>query len=177
MHTITIRDALVSDAAALAALYSVYVLHSTSTFELDAVGADEMARRVAAVQDAGLPWLVAEAEADGALLGYAHASPWKPRAAYASTVETSIYLAGDACGHGLGRRLYAALLERLRDNGLHTAIGGVTLPNPASVRLHEGFGFQAVGRLREVGRKFGEWVDVGYWQLHLDAARVMPAGA
>ena len=174
MHTITIRDALVSDAADLAALYNAYVLRSISTFELDAVSADEMARRVATVQDAGLPWLVAEG--DGALRGHACASPWKARAAYASTVETSIYLAGDACGRGLGKGLYAALLERLRGNGLHMAIGSVALPNLASVRLHEGFGFQAAGRFREVGRKFGEWVDVGYWQLCLDAARVVPVG-
>ena len=93
MHTITIRDALVSDAADLTALYNASVLRSISTFEL------------------------------------------------------------------------------------HTAIGGVALPNPASVRLHEGFGFHAAGRFREVGRRFGEWMDAGYWPLCLDAARDVPAGA
>lgn len=169
MHTIAIRDALQTDAAEIAAIYNTYVLGSTATFELEAVDADEMARRIGAVEEAGLPWLVATG--DRAACGYAYAAPWKARAAYARTVETSIYLAEGARGTGLGKRLYAALLERLRGIDLHVAIGGVALPNPASVQLHEGFGFEPVGRFREVGRKFDAWVDVGYWQLRLDAAR------
>ena len=163
-----IRDASGQDADAIAAIYNTYVLGSTATFEMDAVDAREMARRIEAVQDAGLPWLLAQ---DGdAVLGYAYASQWKPRAAYARTVETSIYLAAHACGAGLGKRLYVALLDRLRDSALHVAIGGIALPNAACVGLHEALGFAPVGRFREVGYKQQRWVDVGYWQLSLDAA-------
>jgi phosphinothricin acetyltransferase len=165
--TFLLRDALADDAGAIAAIYNVHVRGTIVTFELAELCAQDMARRMADVQARGLPWLVAEA--GGAVLGYAHAGPWKTRAAYARTVETSIYLDAAACGRGLGRQLYAALLGRLRALGMHVAIGGAALPNPASVALHEGLGFAPVGTFREVGCKFGRWIDVGYWQLHLEA--------
>lgn len=165
--TFTLRDALADDAAAIAAIYNVHVRGTVVTFELAEVGAADMAQRIADVQARGLPWLVAEA--GGAVLGYAHAGPWKTRAAYARTVETSIYVDAGACGRGLGRRLYAALLGRLRAMGMHAAIGGAALPNPASIALHESLGFEHVGIFREVGCKFGRWIDVGYWQLRLEA--------
>src|SRR5688572_21995306 len=107
-----LRDATPGDATAVAAIYNVHVRGTTATFEIDDVDAGAMQRRIADVQERGLPWLVAEA--DGNVVGYAYAGPWKPRAAYARTVETSIYLDATACGRGLGRRLYAALVERLR---------------------------------------------------------------
>lgn len=166
MDTIAIRDATPADAAAIAALYNVHVLGTDVTFELDAVTDVTMAARFAEVQARGLPWLVLANAAD--VLGYAYASPWKPRTGYAPSVETSIYLAKAACGQGLGTRLYAALVDRLRANGLHLAIGGMALPNPASVALHERLGFEPVGVFREVGCKFGRWIDVGYWQLRLE---------
>lgn len=103
------------------------------------------------------------------MLGYAYAGPWKARAAYARTVETSVYVAVDASGQGLGRCLYAALIQRLQDAGMHALISGISLPNPASVALHESFGFAHVGNFRQVGHKFGRWIDVGYWQLLLHA--------
>jgi len=165
--TSTLRDAHADDAGAVAAIYNVHVRGSIVTFELAEVCAQDMAQRIADVQARGLPWLVAEA--DGAVLGYAHAGPWKARAAYAHTVETSIYIDAAACGRGLGRRLYAALLGRLRELGMHVAIGGAALPNPASIALHESLGFEQVGVFREVGCKFGRWIDVGYWQLRLEA--------
>lgn len=165
--TITLRDALADDAGAIAAIYNVHVRGTIVTFELAEVCAQDMTQRIADVQARGLPWLVAEA--GGAVLGYAFAAPWKARAAYARTVETSIYLDAAACGRGLGRQLYAALLGRLRELGMHVAIGGAALPNPASVALHEGLGFAPVGTFREVGCKFGHWIDVGYWQLRLEA--------
>ena len=163
-----LRDATPADAADIAAIYNVHVRATTATFELDEVDAGAMQRRIADVQERGLPWLVAEG--DGRVVGYAYAGPWKPRAAYARTVETSIYLDAAACGRGLGRRLYAALVERLRAQGVHAAIGGISLPNPVSVALHEALGFRHVGVFREVGHKFGHWIDVGYWQLRLEAA-------
>ena len=165
MNDFAIRDAKPADAAAIAAIYNVHVRGTIVTFELEEVGAAEMARRIADVQARGLPWLVAIG--NGHVLGYAHAGPWKPRAAYARTVETSIYLADAARGRGFGKRLYAALIERLRAAGMHVAIGGASLPNPASVALHEALGFEFVGAFRETGFKLGRWIDVGYWQLRL----------
>jgi len=165
MNDFAIRDATGADAAAIAAIYDVHVRGTIVTFELEEVGAEEMARRIAEVHSRGLPWLVATEY--GRVLGYAHAGPWKSRAAYARTVETSIYLADAARGRGLGKRLYAALIERLRAAGMHVAIGGASLPNPASTALHEALGFEYVGAFRETGFKFGRWIDVGYWQLRL----------
>lgn len=168
MDHITIRDALATDAAAIAALYNVHVRGTPVTFELEPVQADDMARRIAEVQARGLPWLVACA-ADATVSGYAYAAPWKQRAGYVGTVEGSIYLDAPACGRGLGTRLYGALIERLRAQGVRCVIGGAALPNPACVALHERLGFAHVGVFRAVGVKFGRAIDVGYWQLHLHA--------
>ncbi len=160
-----IRDASEGDAAAIAAIYNVHVRDTIVTFELEEVDAGEMARRMRQVRDLGLPWLVLEER--GAVVGYAYGGQWKARAAYARTVESSIYLAEAAVGRGFGRQLYAELLERLRACGIHVVIGGVSLPNAASVALHEDLGFEAIGAFREVGWKLGRWIDVGYWQLRL----------
>lgn len=165
-----IRDAHDGDAAAIAAIYNVHVRDTIVTFELDEVGADEMARRMAQVRELGLPWLVLEDR--GIVIGYAYGGQWKARAAYARTVESSIYLGDAAIGRGLGKQLYAELIERLRDCGIHVVIGGVSLPNAASVALHEGLGFEAIGAFREVGWKLGRWIDVGYWQLRLEGRAV-----
>jgi phosphinothricin acetyltransferase len=102
-------------------------------------------------------------EAD-AVLGFAYAMPWKARAGYDRTVETSIYLHSSARSRGLGVRLYGALLERLSTTDLHAVLAGIALPNPASIALYERLGFVEIGRLREVGWKRERWVDVGYWQ-------------
>lgn len=157
-----VRAAVAGDAAAIAAIYNHYVLHSAISFEEAAVEAAVMAARIAEVQDAGLPWLVAEGE--GALLGYAYASRWRLRPAYRHSVETSVYLAPAAAGRGIGSALYGDLLDRLRQQRFHLAIGGIALPNPASIALHEKFGFEKVAHFREVGCKFDQWRDVGYWQ-------------
>ena len=161
-----IRNATSADAAALASIYNRYVLDTTVTFEETAVSEAEMASRIVEVQDAGLPWLVAEDEA-GTVLGHAYASKWKGRCAYRFAVETTVYLDATAHGRGLGRQLYERLLAALRDAGMHVAIGGIALPNPASIALHEKLGFRKVGQFEEVGFKLGRWIDVGYWQAML----------
>ena len=161
-----IRIAMPADAAALSAIYNRYVLDTTVTFEETAVTEAEMASRIAEVQGAGLPRLVAEDDA-GTVLGYAYASKWKGRCAYRFAVETTVYLDAPAHGRGLGRRLYGQLLAALRESGMHVAIGGIALPNPASIALHEKLGFRKVGQFEEVGFKLGRWVDVGYWQAML----------
>lgn len=162
---VRIRDAGAMDAVAIASIYNGYVAGSVATFELEAVAADAMRTRVADVQARGLPWLLAEC--DAGVLGYAYAGPWRARAAYRHSVETSIYLAPQACGRGVGRALYARLIEVLQALDVHAVIGGVSLPNPASVALHERLGFVQVAHFREVGFKSGRWIDVGYWQRTL----------
>lgn len=128
----------------------------------------------AAAWHAGLdthPWLAAEIDADDgqtSFVGYAKAGPWRARDAYARTAEVSIYLDPAHVGRGGGTALYAELLARLRSAGFHVAVAGATLPNDASARLHERFGFEYVGTFRQVGRKFDRWHDVGWWQLVLD---------
>jgi phosphinothricin acetyltransferase len=152
------------DAAQICGIYNYYVRETVVTFEESAVLEADMAHRIADITPR-LPWLVWEV--NGEILGYACATPWKVRAAYRHSVESSIYLARHATGRGLGSRLYTALIADLRQRGLHCAIGGAALPNPASVALHEKLGFSKVGEFREVGFKFGRWIDVAYWELML----------
>lgn len=116
------------------------------------------------------PWLAAEV--DGRFAGYAKAGEWRAREAYRHTAEVSIYLDPSFHKRGIGRGLYGELLRRLRDSGFHTAVGGMTLPNEPSARLHEALGFRYVGAFREVGRKFDAWHDTGWWQIMLDVLPV-----
>ena len=160
-----LRDAVAGDGEALAAIYNHYVTGTIVTFEEVAVSGAEMAARIAAVQGAGLPWLVAEE--DGQVVGYAYASPWKPRYGYRFSVEVTVYLAPGREGRGWGTRLYRELFERLAGLGVHFVAGGIALPNPASVGLHEKLGMRKVAHFRENGTKFGRWIDVGYWQRTL----------
>jgi L-amino acid N-acyltransferase YncA len=160
-----IRTATADDADAIAGIYNPYVLDTVVTFEEEAVSAAAIATRIADVTTASLPWLVAER--DGALQGYAYATRWKGRCSFRYSVETTVYLATGSTGRGMGKQLYGELLRRLQERGMHVAIGGIALPNAASVALHEKLGFHKVGHFSEVGFKFGRWVDVGYWQRTL----------
>jgi phosphinothricin acetyltransferase len=166
MHEGTVvRAAAAVDASAMAGIYNHYVSNSVATFEETPLGADEMAARLAEVEGLELPWLVA-ADAAG-VHGYAYAGRWKNRCAYRHSVEVTVYLEPEALGRGLGTQLYAALFALLRQSEVHFAIGGIALPNAASVALHEKFGMRKVAHFNEVGYKFGRWIDVGYWQLLL----------
>ncbi len=157
-----IRD---DDVEAVCGIYNHYIQHTFVTFEEVLLKPEEMGARIHGLIDKGLPWLVVE-EA-GEVLGYAYAGPWHTRAAYRHSVESSVYLAHTATGRGLGKQLYEALLAKLRETDVHTVIGGVALPNPASVALHEKLGFMKAAHYKEVGRKMGQWIDVAYWQLFL----------
>lgn len=159
---ITISDATAADAAAVASLYDPYVTGTAVTFEESTVPATVIAGRIATVRSGGLPWLVALE--DQAVVGYAYAAPWNARDAYRHTMEVTAYVTPGATGRGIGSALYAELFARLRPLGVHAVIAVIALPNPASVALHERFGLRHAGTFREVGRKFGRWVDVGYWQ-------------
>ena len=160
-----IRDAQEGDFKAVADIYNHYIRNTVVTFEEVEVTPADMAARVHNVAAEGFWWLVAEVE--GEVLGYAYATKWQSRAAYRHSVEVSVYLHHGYAGKGLGTALYKELFQRLSAKGLHTVIGGVALPNPASERLHEKFGMSKVAHFREVGCKFGQWIDVGYWQVQL----------
>lgn len=160
-----IRPAGNADADAIARIYNHYIRETIITFETEPVDADRVAARIDETTAARLPWLVAET-GEG-VAGYAYASKWKGRCAYRYSVESTIYLDPAVVGQGLGRPLYAALLDAVRRCSMHVVIGGISLPNPASIGLHEALGFRQVGHFEQVGFKFERWIDVGYWQLVL----------
>jgi phosphinothricin acetyltransferase len=159
----TVRSVTHTDTPVLTEIYNHYVATSIVTFEEQPVTTEEFAARVDAILQEGLPWVVAEV--DSSVVGYAYASPWKRRSAYRHSVESTVYVAPTFTGQGLGLALYEALIERLRAHGkIRAVIGGVALPNDASVRLHEKLGMKKVAHFQEVGFKFGKWIDVAYWQ-------------
>jgi L-amino acid N-acyltransferase YncA len=160
-----IRLASAGDGEAIARIYEHYVLNTSISFEEQPPLPAEMAQRVGEVQSHALPWLVAEQAQR--IFGYAFAVKWKGRAAYRHSVESSVYLDPAFVGRGFGTQLYRALLEALQQRSIHTVIGGVALPNAASIALHERLGFTKVAHFKEVGYKFGQWIDVGYWQRSL----------
>ena len=160
-----IREASAHDAAAIAAIYNPYIRNTAISFEESEVTGDTMLERIAEVRSAKLPWLVACM--DDAVVGYAYATKWRARYAYRFSVETSVYVDEANAGQGIGTLLYSALLDQLRSTGCHLVIGGIALPNEASVALHEKMGYRKAAHFDEVGFKFGRWHDVGYWQCKL----------
>jgi len=167
-----LRAATPDDAASLSDLYVPYVVGSAVSFEVEPPDAQEMRRRIESGGDL-YPWIVAEAE--GAVLGYAYAGAFRPRAAYRFAVETTVYARREAHGLGLGTRLYEALLSVVAAQGFTQAIGAITLPNAASVALHEKLGFRHAGTYSHVGWKLGRWHDVGLWQRPLGSGDEAPA--
>jgi L-amino acid N-acyltransferase YncA len=166
-----IRLASAADAAAIAAIYAPYVTETFVSFEEAAPDAEEMAKRIAG-DGAGLhPWLVAEI--DGRVIGFASSSPFRSRRSYRWTVETGVYLAPEAQGRGLGRKLMEQMLELLMAQNFTSAVAGITLPNPASVALHEKLGFVPCATYRETGFKLGEWRTVQVFARDL-APRLNP---
>jgi L-amino acid N-acyltransferase YncA len=167
-----IRFAKSEDAAPMLAIYAPVVTETQISFELEPPSVEEMRARVDKTL-AKYPWLVFER--DGWIAGYAYASEHRSRAAYQWSADVSCYVHPDARRQGVGSALYHALLRILRKQGYHAAFAGITLPNPASVRLHEAVGFEAVGGVyREVGFKLGAWHDTGWWQCILGAPPAEP---
>ncbi len=167
-HLITVRAATADDAVPITAIYNHFVDHTVVTFEEERVSPVEFATRMTAVWAATLPFLVAEQ--DDRIAGYAYASKWKERSGYRFSVEASVYLAPDAAGRGIGSRLYGALFPLLEARGVHAVMGGIALPNDASVALHEKFGMHKVAHFEQTGFKFDRWIDVGYWERILTNA-------
>jgi phosphinothricin acetyltransferase len=155
--SLRVRPTADPDLPAITAIYADAVIHGTASFELEAPTEGEMARRRAALLDAGYPYLAAEA--DGVVLGYAYAGPYRPRAAYRSTVEDSVYVASQARGQGIGRALLSALIERCEtlDFRLMVAVIGDEASS-GSIRLHQSLGFERTGTLPGIGYKHGRWL-------------------
>ena len=162
-----IRPAADADYEAVARIYNHYVKNTIVTFEETPVTLDDVAGRCADASEAALPFLVAES--GGEVLGYAYASNWKGRCAYRFSVEISVYVDAARVRRRVGSALYDALFPILQERGVHVVIGGIALPNEASVALHERFGLRQVAHFKEVGFKFGRWIDVGYWQRILES--------
>jgi L-amino acid N-acyltransferase YncA len=159
-----IRLAAASDAEALLAIYAPIVAETVISFELEAPTPEEMQRRITATLPS-YPWLVYEE--DRAVLGYVYASKHRERAAYQWSADVSVYVHPRARRGGVGRALYISLFALLRLQGIYNAYAGITLPNAASVGVHEAVGFRPVGVYASVGYKLGGWHDVGWWQLGL----------
>lgn len=157
-----IRVVKPSDAKAIVEIYNYYILNTVVTFEESALSIGEMQTRITA-KDPNMPWMVYEIE--NQVIGYAYASNWKHRSAYNLSLESTIYLDPKASDKGFGTKLYGALIKQLEHQKFHAIIGGISLPNEASIRLHEKLGFKKVAHFKEVGFKFNKWVDVGYWEL------------
>ena len=157
-----IRKAVQQDAEQIRKIYNWYVDNTVITFEDEAISALNMQKRMALADD-DHPWFVIEEQ--GVLVGFTYAAPWKSRAAYEFSCETTVYIAKNCSGKGLGRKLYQRLIDELRESPIHLLVAGIALPNDASVALHEKLGFRKVAHFNEVGFKFGKFIDVGYWQL------------
>lgn len=162
-----IRQILPADLNTVNEIYNYYVTNTVVSLEENPPTLKQIEHRLGKVTSAGLPWLVAEEKNE--ILGYAYASTWNTREAYKHTAEVSVYLSPSHTGKGIGSLLYEALFADLKALSFHVLIGGITVPNPASTKLHEKFGMTKVAHFGEVGYKFGAWHDVGYWQINLNA--------
>jgi phosphinothricin acetyltransferase len=171
MTTATLRLARPEDASAIAEIYRPYVTDTANTFEVDPPSAADFAERMLGIRELA-PWLVCEQ--GGTVVGYAYAAKHHERAAYQWALNAAVYLAAPYHRRGLGRALYTALFELLRLQGFCSVHGGITIPNAASVGLHESMGFRRVALYPAVGYKLGAWYDVGWWQLELRPRRVAP---
>ncbi len=169
----SIRPFALADCSPAADLTNIYINTTAIHFGTDPQDAAYFEKLWTTTRDK-FPWLTATTD-DGMFAGYAKAAVWRDRAAYSFTPEVGIYISPSAQGKGIGKALYRALLDELKSRGFHSAIGGITLPNDASVRLHESVGFAHVGTVKHAGWKFGAWHDVGFWQIVLRDEKHTPA--
>ena len=158
---LTIRKATLNDVPSITSIYNHYIKNATSTFEEELLSVQEMEERVISISEKYV-WLVGEVSGD--IIGYAYAGQWKSRSAYRLTVETSIYLKDGEEGRGYGKTLYSELLNQVETLGYKCLIGGISMPNEPSIRLHESLGFEKIGQFVKVGLKFGKWIVGGYWE-------------
>ena len=175
MADVTVREARTADIPAIATIYGHSVRTSVATFDVEDPEPSYWQDKLDSPHP-GDHVLVAQ-DADGRVIGYAYSSSFRPRPAYDRTRETSVYVAPEAVGLGVGTALYTRLLELLRESGVHLAVAVVAQPNPASDALHRGLGFREVGMLDEVGHKLGAWVSTRWYQLLLEPSDARAGGA
>jgi len=162
-----VRPATLDDLPALTAIYNHYIVNTTITFDLEPFAPDARRPWFDAHAASGRHRLLVAADPDKVVLGYATSSRWRPKAAYDTTVESSVYCRPEVVGRGVGKALYAALFDALAIEDVHRIVAGVSQPNPASVGLHLRFGFRQVGIFSNVGRKFGQYWDVAWFERAL----------
>jgi phosphinothricin acetyltransferase len=155
-----IRNADAADAVGITEIYNYYIENSHATFETARVNVSEMKGRIEETLSAGYPFIVCLIDEN--IVGYSYGRRYRPRDAYRQSVEISVYVRRGFEGRSVGKRLYAELLPKLSE--FHAVIAGISLPNEPSIKLHERSGFQKVAHFKEVGYKFGRWIDVAYWQ-------------
>lgn len=160
-----IRQVKTSDAKLICGIYNHYVINTTITFEEEPVDEKEMTKRIETIT-ASFPWVVYEE--DNELAGYAYITEWRNRSAYRYSAESTVYLKPEHKSKGIGSALYERLIEESKKLTLHSLIGGIALPNNASIALHEKLNFKKVAHFQQVGYKLNQWIDVGYWQLFLE---------
>ena len=169
-----LRDATPADAPGIAAIYGYWVLNGTGTFEETIPSTDEMSARMANVAKSGMPWMVA-VDAKDAVKAYAYTSPFRPRTGYRWSVEDSVYVAPEAHGRGLGSTLLRAVLAKTEAAGIRQVVAVIgDSANQGSVGLHRACGFQDMGIFRDVGYKFGRWLDIVLMQLTLNGGSASP---
>lgn len=159
-----IRHVKLSDANDIGNIYNHYIANSKVTFDEEVLSVEKITSRIKVITKNN-PWLVYEK--DDEVLGYTYAVRWKERSAYRHSVETGIYIDSNHVNKGIGTKLKKELIEQLREKSIHSVISGIALPNPASIALCEKLGFKKNAHFKEVGLKFNDWIDVGYWQLLL----------
>jgi phosphinothricin acetyltransferase len=158
-----IRPISDEDVSSITEIYNYYISETLATFETEMIVPNHMSERISKVKSDNLIWIVAQ-DNSGNIIGYAYASKWRERFAYRFSVEITVYLSAKSTNKGTGTALYKALFCELKRRNIHSVIGGITLPNDPSIGLHEKFGMMKVAHFKEVGFKFNQWLDVGYWQ-------------
>jgi L-amino acid N-acyltransferase YncA len=161
-----IRKVLPEDAKQICDIYNYHVANTIITFEEEPVTENEMKQRIESITSK-FPWLVYEE--DQVIAGYAYAAQWRTRSAYRYAAETTVYIHEDFKGKGIGTALYTKLIENMKALSFRSLIGGVSLPNNASIALHEKLHFKKVAHFEQVGFKLNRWIDVGYWELLLNS--------
>ncbi|MCF7569296.1 N-acetyltransferase family protein [Sabulilitoribacter arenilitoris] len=159
-----IRPVHIEDAQSLLNIYNYYVINTAVTFDIEPITLKTFIKKLNVLKK-DYPFIVFEE--NNTILGYAYGSRFRPKPAYDYVVESTVYVKYDTHGRQIGTQLYAELLKLLKKENFHTVLGVLTIPNDASIKLHERFGFKQVANLKEVGLKFGKWLDVGIWQLKL----------
>lgn len=164
---VRIRNGILEDLPVLTGIYNHYVIHTPATFDIEPFTIEQRREWFDHYSESG-PYRLLVADTEGTPVGYATSSPLRARAAYHTSIETSVFVDKDALGHGIGRKLYTALFEELAKTDLHRAYAGIALPNSASVDLHQRFGFKQTGIFHEVGKKFGQYHSVAWFEKVLN---------